>query len=354
MSDLRRDESKFFNYFRMSMTTFDDLLKRVNEDLKKHDTNMRKSITPEEKLAICLRYLASGCSYMDLHYAYRVGVSTINSIIVEVTNVIWNNLHQEFMKLPDTKYEWEQIADAFYNKANFPHCIGAVDGKHIRMKKPSHSGSMYMNYKNFFSIVLLAVVDSNYRFTYISVGSYGKECDSSIFKESTFWKRLNDGSLDLPEARPLFTGLESRVPFVIVGDEAFGLHYNLLRPYGGTHLDKNKRIFNYRLTRARRYVECAFGILANKWRIFHRPLDVSTSTAISIVKTCAVLHNYIMHNESSYANIDSNDSTISLENVRNEPNTRGGRCANTIRTEFTNYFVSEVGAVPWQDEAIQG
>ncbi|KAF9816544.1 hypothetical protein SFRURICE_010703 [Spodoptera frugiperda] len=83
MSDLRRDESKFFNYFRMSMTTFDDLLKRVNEDLKKHDTNMRKSITPEEKLAICLRYLASGCSYMDLHYAYRVGVSTINSIIVE-------------------------------------------------------------------------------------------------------------------------------------------------------------------------------------------------------------------------------------------------------------------------------
>lgn len=55
MNDLRRDESKFCNYFRMSMTTFDDLLKRVNEDLKKRDTNMRKSITPEEKLAICLR-----------------------------------------------------------------------------------------------------------------------------------------------------------------------------------------------------------------------------------------------------------------------------------------------------------
>jgi hypothetical protein len=137
-----------------------------------------------------------------------------------------------------------------------------------------------------------------------------------------------------------------------VGDEGFGLHCNLLRPYGGTHLDKNQRIFNYRLTRARRYVECAFGIFENKWRIFHRPLDVSTSTAISIVKTCAVLHNYIMHNESSYANIDNNDSTISLENVRNEPNIRGGRCANTTRTEFTNYFFSEVGAVPCQGEAI--
>lgn len=127
-------------------------------------------------------------------------------------------------------------------------------------------------------------MDSNYRFTYISVGSYDKEC--------TFWKRLNDGSLDLPEARPLSTSLESRVLFVIVGDEGFGLHCNLRRMMRslrrGTYLDKN----NYRLTRARRYVECAFGILAN----------ISSSiTAISIVKTCTVLHNYIMHNESSYA-----------------------------------------------------
>lgn len=55
MSQLRRDEVKFLNYFRMSMATFDDLLRRVEQDLRREDTTMRKSISPEEKLAICLR-----------------------------------------------------------------------------------------------------------------------------------------------------------------------------------------------------------------------------------------------------------------------------------------------------------
>ncbi|KAF9424298.1 hypothetical protein HW555_000437, partial [Spodoptera exigua] len=93
MQQLRNDPQKFFNYFRMTIPTFDNLLKKVEKDLKKRDTNMRKSIRPEEKLAICIRYMASGCSYKDLHYAYRVGVSTISNIIKEVTNAIWNNLH---------------------------------------------------------------------------------------------------------------------------------------------------------------------------------------------------------------------------------------------------------------------
>jgi len=77
------------------------------------------------------------------------------------------------MQLPSTSMAWEQISNGFQSRANFPHCISAVDGKHIRVKKPSNSGSMYFNYKDYFSIILLAVVDSEYRFIYVSVGSYG-------------------------------------------------------------------------------------------------------------------------------------------------------------------------------------
>ena len=75
--------------------------------------------------------------------------------------------------------------------------------------------------------------------------------------------------------------------YVFVGDEVFGFSQHVLRPYGGRNLTKNKRIFNYRLSRARRYVECAFGILSNKWRIFHRPMNVTTELAVDITNRVA-------------------------------------------------------------------
>lgn len=113
------------------------------------------------------------------------------------------------------------------------------------------------------TIVLLAIVDSDYKFIYVGIGSYGKNCDSYILKNSNFWKKLNDGPLQIPDPLTLTKSGES-VPFVLVGDEAFSLYNNLLRPFGGTLLNERKQIFNYRLSRARRYVECAFGIMAAK------------------------------------------------------------------------------------------
>lgn len=268
-----------------------------------------------------------------------------------MSSIIWDTIGKECIILPDTESKWEDIAKGFEMKTNFPHCLGAVDGKHIRVVKPKNSGSMYYNYKHYFSFILLAVVDSEYRFTYVSIGSYGKECDSSIFKESTFWQKLNDGSLNIPKPRPLHGNMEKDLPFVLIGDEAFPLSKNLLRPFGGTHLDDKKKIYNYRLSRARRYVECAFGILANKWRILHRPLDVDPETAIKIVKACTALHNFVR--EKDGLNFEDIQSATPVEHpMRAQTHiTRGGPNANNIRSEFAEYFVSPIGSVPWQAAA---
>jgi len=83
------------------------------------------------------------------------------------------------------------------------------------------------------------------------------------------------------------------MPFVIVGDEAFFLSQHVLRAYPSRNLDVARRIYNYRLTRARRMVEWAFGILCNKWRIFHRAIDVRPGFCDVIVKTCCILHNFV-------------------------------------------------------------
>ncbi|XP_060864897.1 uncharacterized protein LOC132941058 [Metopolophium dirhodum] len=198
-----------------------------------------------------------------------------------------------------TAEQWLGIADRFYQSTNFPNCLGAIDGKLIRCRNPINSGSYYFNYKKFFSIILMAVVDANLSFICIDFGAYGRESDSTVFKQSTF------------ESSPL--------PYVFLADEAFGLHTNLLRPYPGRGLNDKRRVFKYRLSRARRTVECAFGVLSNKWRVLHTPLLVEPDLADEIIKAYCILHNYVRQRDgASYEDMESNLLADDLE-IRGAP-----------------------------------
>lgn len=91
------------------------------------------------KLFFNSRYLGSSCKFVDLHYSYRLGISTIPEIIREVCHFIWVVLKDMCLPQP-TKENWLKIAKDFQLRANFPNCIGAVDGKHVRIIKPYNSG----------------------------------------------------------------------------------------------------------------------------------------------------------------------------------------------------------------------
>ena len=95
-------------------------------------------------------------------------------------------LKNEFFPEP-TEERWREISDAFRKCSHFPNCLGAIDGKHIRVTKFPRRGSMNLNYKCYFSIVLMAIADSDYKFTYADIGAYGKDCDSSVFQETSFF-----------------------------------------------------------------------------------------------------------------------------------------------------------------------
>lgn len=86
------------------------------------------------------------------------------------------------LQLPQTPEEWLAIEEGFRKK--IPRCVGALDGKHIVVKCPLHSGSKYYNYKNTYSIVLMALVDSNYNFVFADIGGQGRISDGGIFQHS--------------------------------------------------------------------------------------------------------------------------------------------------------------------------
>ena len=92
----------------------------------------------------------------------------MGKIVAETVIALWEELHEEHMPVP-TKESFKLIAEDFYSIWNLPNCLGLIDGKHIRVQCPKNSGSMYFNYKIFFSIVLQAVADAHYKFIRVSV-----------------------------------------------------------------------------------------------------------------------------------------------------------------------------------------
>ncbi|XP_039748888.1 protein ALP1-like [Pararge aegeria] len=343
-ADLREHSDKFFKHFRLSITTFNELLCKIEHNLKRSSLR-RAPIEPVEKLAITLRFLATGNTYSDLHVTYRMGVTTISKIVKEVCCEIWEKLREECIPQPTTQM-WQRISAEFEMYANFPNCCGAIDGKHIRIVNPAGGGSMFYNYKHFYSIVLLAMCDANYCFTYVNIGSCGKNSDSTIFQNSVLFQQLERNNLRLPAPKYL-QGSNIVAPHIIIGDGAFGISNYVMKPYLRNDMSHKQKIFNYRLSRARRYIECTFGILSNKFRVFHTPMNVSFSNAKTIVKACCVLHNFIRVRDG----YNGNDllSISGLIDMNLQPVSRTG---NTLREVFADYFISPAGSVSWQDRQI--
>nr|CAB3251798.1 putative nuclease HARBI1 [Phallusia mammillata] len=175
---------------------------------------------------------------------------------------------------------------------DFPMCLGAIDGKHVVIQAPAGAGSEFFNYKGSHSIVLLAVCDAQYCFTMIDIGDLGRHSDGGVFANSEFGKRFMSGDLNVP-SQACLPNTSVCVPYCIVGDAAFPLRQNLMRPYPGKNLPADKSIFNYRLSRARRVIENTFGILATRWRIFRRPIIAKPERVVAFTKAACCLHIFL-------------------------------------------------------------
>lgn len=360
MQVMKSDPAMFFKYYRMTPQKFSDLHSIVKDSLRKYFL-CREPVCSEERLAITLRYLSSGMSIKDVAMLFRIGHETCRSIIHQTCRAIWKHLQPLYMPVPGCK-QWEEIAHGFGTRWNFPNCLGAVDGKHVAVMAPPNSGSNYFNYKGTFSIVLMAVVDPQYKFSMVSVGAPGRHSDGGVFKSCEFGRQLEKGTLPLPNLSRL-PNSNKVVPHVFVGDEAFQLRHDFLRPFPGKNMSPSHRVFNYRLSRARRIVENAFGILAARWRILLNRINLLPKNAEFVVLACCVLHNFLcagkeymphgfVDSEDEYGNITPGqwrDSAQSNDLLDLEPTAAKNysKSAAEVRNLFVQHFMSE-GAVPWQ------
>ncbi|XP_051164908.1 uncharacterized protein LOC127283849 [Leptopilina boulardi] len=297
-----QDHEEFYDIYRMKEHQFDELHEVLRLRLKKQYL-CREPLSTELRLAITLHYLAQGDSTKTLARYYLIGRSTLYEIIAEVTKAIWDTLSKVHLKVKSND-DWKTIAENYEKRWNFPHCVGALDGKHIRIIKPPYSGSVFYNYKKFFSFVLMAMCDSNYKFTWVDVGDYGSLSDSSVFSATGFAQELESGRYRFPTGKSL-PGTNKVIPYYIIGDAGFGLKPYLMRPYSQkfikSHREENfnfrMSIINCTLSSARMTIEISFGILTSRWRILLGMLSLKLETSITIVQCLICLHNFLISNE---------------------------------------------------------
>ena len=293
-------------------------------------------------------------SYRSLAQSYRLGVTTVAEIIQGTTTAIWFCLCPLYLKKP-TRESSEQTAQGYLTKCNFPNVIGSIDGKHIRIQAPPKSGSNFFNYKHFFSIVLQGVADSDLKFIAVEVGAFGKESDGGIFARSDTKLYFEQNSMGLPDTVPLPDSSAS-IPYVLLGDAAYPLKPYLVTPFSGV-LARQQRIFNYRHSIARRCVECAFGVLAAKWRVLKTTIATDLETTEKIVLAAVVLHNAIITLEGCSASEkdvemwEDNHERVQVQTGGLVHRGRPTQYGSWIREKLVTYFNTS-GAVPWQEDYI--
>nr|CAH7762571.1 unnamed protein product [Callosobruchus chinensis] len=270
--------SGFKNFTRISCEDFEFLINAIGPVIAGQGTNYRKCVPAAIRLAITLRYLATGDSFANLMYLFNVSKELIARIVPEVCKALIGVLNEN-IQLPKTPQEWMMVERQFNDLWNFLHCMGAMDGKHVVIQAPSNTGSDFFNYKD--------------------IGCKGRISDGGIFKNTALYANIQRENLNLPQPYP-FPGRSKPMPHVIVADDAFALDLNLMKSYPGQHAKGSKeRVLNYRLSRARRTVENVFGILSAVFRVLRKPILLTPQKAQIITLTCCYLHNFLMKQKSS-------------------------------------------------------
>lgn len=210
----------------------------------------------------------------------------------------------------------------------------------------------------------MASVNSNYEFIFVDVGKNGRMSDGGVIEYTDFYNKLQKSELYLPNN----SGTVKNLNFVFLGDEAFSLHGHFLKPFAQRDLNYEKRIFNYRLSRARSVSENCFGQITARFRILHTGIHMAPTKIIYIVLAICTLHNFLLKLKTSYAtastfdryNSDSYDfqhgewrnKGVELTNLQSATIKNVTTETKANREAYMNYFNNE-GRVDWQDRMLK-
>ncbi len=284
------DPAGFQNFVRYEPAMFQEMVEKLTPIISKQDTNYRKALDPRQGGHHSPLYGYRGDSSKSLQYGFRVAYNTICLLIAELSAAIVEAYDEEVTVTPTIPDDWMVITNNNSRRWQYHRCLGAIDVKHMAIRKPMNGGSYYFNYKNFHSIVLMALVDGNYKFTWVEVGANCTSSDAQIFEDCGLKQAIDLHVIEFLPPDHLADD-DRGTPYFFVGDDAFPLCTYMMKLYGRLGWEVPERIYNYRTSHCRRVCENAFGILANRYACLLCVIRFQPKIATNIVLAAICCHN---------------------------------------------------------------
>ena len=262
--------------FRMSQDTLRDIVRVVQPALKKRDTQFRRAIPIEKRVAIALWRLSTGNSFRTVAKTFAVGKSTAVQITREFCSEMLR-LAPRYIHFPRSRKETAEAIKQFkvFCQCRIPQVLGALDGTHIPIVAPNVDGKVdYFSRKQRYTISTQGLVGANLVFLDVATGFPGSCHDARNLRNTSLHSQAENGEI---LTKPEDVIENSRVRPLVLGDGAYPLLPWLIKPYNfGPALTRSEKLFNKKLCSARVTVERAFGILKARWRCLLKRLDNRT------------------------------------------------------------------------------
>ena len=277
--------------FRMTQPTFMKIVELVRPRLERRDTQLRKAIPIEKRVAIAIWRLSTGNSFRSVAKTFAVGKSTAVKITREFCTEM-RRLAPLFIKFQSNRRETVQAIEQFKldYSCKIPQAVGAIDGTHINIVAPAGEGKVdYFSHKQRYTLATQGVIGANLLFYDIATGFPGSCHDARNLRHSSIFRRAQNEEILV---KPVDIIQHLQVRPLIIGYSAYPLLPWLITPFQfGPALTRPQKKFNKKLSGGRVRVERAFGILKACWRCLLKRLDNQIENVSTVIITCCTIHN---------------------------------------------------------------
>ena len=212
--------------------------------------------------------------------AFGVHQCTLSKTLVSVCEAINEILGPQLIKLPKNSHEMQEKVSEFEITFGIIQAFGCTEGTHIRIKRPLTDSQEYFNNKQFFSLNVQPICDSQCSFMDAECKWPGSVHDANVFSNSYVRQSLQNGNLAKTHFN-LLPGFEAILNYLI-GDPAYPLAPFCMKEF--QYCAENKHIlFNHMLQSARNQIESVFGRLKARCRILTKPIDLKLDTISLII-----------------------------------------------------------------------